>query len=109
MSYICVCVIDLVFRIINNTCHLRYNDSSKGVTADVDHSTEAVQKPIDGNDYTIHAADRDVDGAWKSQDLVNTTSYERDLPQIMTTSTKLELGIGVVPIEASVDSRTTIM
>jgi hypothetical protein len=30
-------------------------------------------------------------------------------PAIMTVRTRLELGIGVVPTEASVDSRTTIM
>jgi hypothetical protein len=64
MSSICVRIVKGVLGIVHNARHLGHDDSSECITANIDHSTEAVQKPVDSYDNSVHPSNRNVDGAY---------------------------------------------
>ena len=71
MRRVSMCIVKLVFRVIHNAGHLRHNDGSECIAANIDHGTEAIKEPINSDNNGVHASDGDVDGACTCQDLLN--------------------------------------
>ena len=67
---VCMRIVKFVFRVVHDTRGFRHDNGGESVAADVDHSTEAVEEPVDSYNDGVHAGDGDVDGACRRQKTV---------------------------------------